>query len=287
MPTTIAQGFEKLRDNLRITQLQGSTVSTRQQNIRDAVSKEMKVLDSFLTGSYRRNTMIAPLSSADIDIFVVLDPSYYEQFGQASLLDKVKRVLQKTYPKTPKISRNGQAVTITFTDFRVDVVPGFFRKDGGYLIPDSVLKRWISTDPKKHVEIWEEANRHHNNDLRPLIKMIKCWNRENGRLIHSFHLEVLVLTLLKGIKISDFSSGARFVFDKGRTQVEYDLIDPAGYGGFVNAYVDTRDKVNEVVSRFESAYKRAIEAERLAVGNVAQSYEKWRLIFGDYFPAYG
>jgi hypothetical protein len=286
MPTTIAQGFETLRDNLRITQLQGSTVSTRQQYIRDAVSKELKVLDSFLTGSYRRNTMIAPLSSADIDIFVVLDPSYYE-LGQASLLDKVKRILQKTYPKTPKISRNEQAVTITFTDFQVDVVPGFFRKGGGYLIPDTILKRWISTDPKKHVEIWEEANRNHNNDLRPLIKMIKCWNREDGKLLRSFHLEVLVLTVLKGIKISDFPSGARFVFDKGRAQVQYDLIDPAGYGGLINAHLDTRDRVNEVVSCFESAYKRAIEAERLAVGNVAQSYEKWRLIFGDYFPAYG
>jgi hypothetical protein len=33
------------------------------------VSSEMEVLDSFLTGSYRRSTMIAPLSQADIDIF--------------------------------------------------------------------------------------------------------------------------------------------------------------------------------------------------------------------------
>lgn len=177
--------------------------------------EEMKVLDSFLTGSYRRNTMVAPLSSADIDIFVVLDPSYYEQFGQASLLDKVKRVLQETYPKTPKISRNGQAVTISFTDFQVDVVPGFFRRGGGYLTPDSILKRWIATDPKKHVEIWDQANRNHSYNLRPLIKMIKCWNRENGKLFRSFHLEVLVLTVLKDVKISDFPSGARFVFDKG------------------------------------------------------------------------
>src|SRR6266536_3618537 len=51
------------------------------------------------------------------------------------------------------VSRNGQAVTITFADFEVDVVPGFYRKGGGYLIPDSVLNRWIETDPKQHVEI--------------------------------------------------------------------------------------------------------------------------------------
>src|SRR2546428_12111239 len=110
MPPTIYQGFEKLRQILEITGLQKSAVSTRQQNVRDAVKSEMTVLDSFLAGSYRRSTMIAPLSQADVDIFIVLDSRYYEVNEQASLLDKVKRILQKTYPKTPEISRNGQAV---------------------------------------------------------------------------------------------------------------------------------------------------------------------------------
>src|SRR5262249_60237311 len=100
--------------------------------------------DSFLAGSYRRSTMIAPLTQADVDIFVVLDPSYYEANGQASLLDKVKRTLQKTYSKTPEISRNGQAVTITFTDFKVDVVPAFYSTAGGYLIPDFITIHFFS-----------------------------------------------------------------------------------------------------------------------------------------------
>jgi hypothetical protein len=32
--------------------------------------------------------MIAPLKEADVDIFVVLHPSYYKTDGQASLLEK-------------------------------------------------------------------------------------------------------------------------------------------------------------------------------------------------------
>ena len=89
--------------------------------------------------------MIAPLKEADVDIFVVLDPQYYssDQNGPANLLDRVKRVLKKSYAETTDISRNGQAVTIKFSDFCVDVVPAFYRTGGGYLIPDSVLKRWI------------------------------------------------------------------------------------------------------------------------------------------------
>lgn len=100
MSKTTAQGFSQLAANLNITGLQTSTVSTRQQNVRSAVEDELIVLDSFLAGSYRRSTMIAPLYSADVDVFIVLEGSYYTRYsgqtdGQAKLLDMVKRVLKK------------------------------------------------------------------------------------------------------------------------------------------------------------------------------------------------
>lgn len=146
MARTITAAFAELRSNLEITDLQASTVSTRQTAARQAVERRLTVLTSFLSGSYKRSTMIAPLKSADIDAFVILDPSYFSKFTPAGLLDKVRSVLLETYPRTPKISQNGQAVTITFTDFTVDVVPGFHRKGGGYLIADSLSGSWISTD---------------------------------------------------------------------------------------------------------------------------------------------
>jgi hypothetical protein len=287
MPTTIDQGFKKFRDNLRITELQESTVSTRQQNVRSAVESDLEVLDSFLVGSYRRGTMIAPLSDADVDVFVVLDKKYYTVDGQASLLDKLKRSLQKTYSKTPEISRNGQAVTIVFSDFRVDVVPSFLREGGGYLIPNSISKRWISTDPKKHIQLWALANKEQQLLLSPLTKMIKAWNREHSQLLRSFHLEVLVLQILSGITISSFPLTAGYVFDQARAQVKYPVLDPAGFGGNIADYLDTQAKIGEVVSRLESAHKRAVEALQSAEdGKVELAYEKWRLIFGSYFPAY-
>ncbi len=62
MATTVKSGFRTLKSNLEITDLQQGTVSTRQKNVRKAVEAELTVLDSFLTGSYSRSTMIAPLS---------------------------------------------------------------------------------------------------------------------------------------------------------------------------------------------------------------------------------
>jgi hypothetical protein len=295
MATTIPQSFLKLKQNLEISDLQEATVSTRQKSVRGVIEAGINLVDpySFLTGSYSRKTLIAPLKEADVDIFFVLDPKYYHHYNgqngnQAGLLDWVKRTLLKTYTKTPDISRNGQAVTIRFDDFVVDVVPGFNRQGGGFLIPNSVNQSWISTDPKKHVEIMSAANKAHNGDLIPLIKMIKAWNKNNNKYFSSFHLEVIALEALNNVTISDFSSGVRYFFDKGRTLVAQKNLDPAGYGGDVGSYINTQEKIQEAVAKFQLAYDRAVKAEDYATrGYTKEAVNMWIKIFGSYFPVYG
>lgn len=285
MPTTIEQGFRQLRTNLEISSLQASTVSTRQHSVRDAVASQLTVKESFLTGSYMRNTMIAPLKEADIDICVILDVSYFQNDGQAALLDRVKRALLKTY-KTPDISRNGRAVTIVFSDFVVDVVPAFYRKGGGYLIPDSRSMKWIGTDPKRHVELWSESNKTHEGSFVPMVKMLKAWNKSHSQLMASFHLETLALQVFNGVRISSYPSGARYFFDKARALVPYILNDPAGYPGGVGQ--TTQAEREGILSRMETALSRSLAAEEHAkAGRISAAYEKWRLVFDGYFPGYG
>jgi hypothetical protein len=170
----------------------------------------------------------------------------------------------------------------------VDVVPAFYRQEGGYLIPNSISQSWISTDPQKHVDIFSEANKTHNGDLIPLIKMIKRWNRMINNYFNSFHLEVMTLQILNNVKISDYPSGMRYFFDKGKNYVKSQNLDPAGYGGDVGSYLNTPDKINNAVNRFDTAYNRAIKAEEYASkADIINAVDMWIKIFGDYFPAYG
>jgi len=287
MVRTITDAFRVLRSNLEITDLQEQTVAGRQQDIRKVLERDFIVKDTFLTGSYRRSTMIRPLKDADVDIFIVLDVKYYREDGKKALLESIRKSLRKTYTKTPNIRPDGSAVTITFTDFKVDVVPAFHRKGGGYLIPSLELNKWISTDPKKHVEIWTTANKAHDNDLVPLIKMIKGWNKSRD-LFKSFHLETLILKALDGVKITDYPSGMRYVFDKGIDLVKYKLADPAGYSDDVGAHVVATAKIQHLVSRLTWARDRAMEAEAMAAsGDISGAIENWRLIVPNYFPSYG
>lgn len=118
--------------------------------------------------------------------------------------------------------------------------------------------------------------------------MIKGWNRTINDYLMSFHLEVIVLQVLERVKISDYPSGTRYVFDKGRSYVKQQNPDPAGYGGDVGSYLSTQEKLDDAAGRFETAYDRAIKAEDFdRRGRVEEAVNMWRKIFGDYFPAYG
>lgn len=287
MATTIYEAFNQFRSNLEITSLQESTTSTRQQNVREAVEADFSVQESFLAGSYRRHTMIAPLSAADIDVFVVLHPKYHAPLGQRDLLSALMTTLKKKYPRTPKIKPDGQAVTITFTDFEVDVVPGFYQVGGGFLIPDAGLNRWIATDPKRHVEMWSIVNKGHNGMMVPLIKMMKCWNRQQGYPLRSFHLEVMVMHVLQGIVITDYPSGVRWAFDKMRGAIRARIADPAGYSDDIAPGLSPMDR-ERLARRLDAAFNTAMQAESNAqYGNVKTSMDFWRSLFGDFFPAYG
>jgi hypothetical protein len=229
--------------------------------------------------------MISPLAAADVDLFCILDPAYYAPSGQAALLEWVRNVLRETYTKTPSISPSGQAVTIRFQDFAVEVVPAFYRKGGGFLIPSANEGRWIESDPKVHEEFMAQANASHGGKLVPLIKMIKAWNRNAGGRLQSFYVELMVESILRGLRIVNYPSAAAYVLAHAQERVRFKMLDPAGLDeGQVNGII--RGGVSDAASAVSAAYHLALEAERLRLANQdARAKELWRRVFGDPFPA--
>jgi hypothetical protein len=230
--------------------------------------------------------MIGPLKEADLDIVMVMDVSYANN-SAANLLAKVRDALKQTYPSTPSISPNGQAVTITFADFKVDVVPAFYRQGGGYLIPNANDGTWISTDPKVHAAVLSAANKVHNGNLVPIVKMMRAWNRGTNSGFVGFYLELMTTQILTNVTISNFYSGMRYVFYHGQEKVKFKQIDPAGFNNEVNG-LRSAQAVSDAVATFTAAYSTALRAEQLDQnGQVHAATDEWRKIFGNYFPSYG
>jgi len=292
MARSVNEAFNIMRSNLEITQLQQEAVSARQRSVREHIQRNMTVADDFLIGSYARHTMIGPLAEADVDILVVLDPSYYHDINgktdpQARLLDKVRSVLCDKYTTTT-VSRNGQAVTIKFSDYCVDVVPGFLTQSADYLIPDSITKRWIYTNPKKHNEAMTQTNAKRDKSFVPLIKMIKAWNRNNGSMFSSFHLEVMGAILFENISIAAFQSSLLTYFDQGIYRITQRCPDPAGFDDNLGTYLSIGDKMQKAPRLFEKASnhaRNAIAHERSGRPDLA--IDEWKQVFGTCFPSYG
>lgn len=285
MATSISGAFEELKTNLEITGLQTSTVSTRQQNVRDAVEKDFTLAESFLIGSYKRHTMITPLTEADIDVFVVLNDNPHWDTYQHSpnqLLQDIKTTLKKTYPKTPSIKPDGPAVTITFNDFVVDVVPAFIHDHGGYLIPDQ--GQWLRTDPKIHTEIVSSTNDGNGGDLVPLIKMIKQWNRHHDNKFRNFYLELLTTEAFTFGSIDTWEQGFANFISHAVDNISGGIGDPAGFEGRVRQF-DTGDLNSCWTLLGNTADVIAHAGAYESNGNLTAASQQWQRVFSKkYFP---
>ncbi len=104
--------------------------------------------ETFLSGSYKRDTAIRPakidgvLQRPDVDIIVVTN--HTEDDDPHAVLDALHQALVDAGYKNLKINRRSIAVTLATVD--MDVVPVI--EDGdAYLIPDVELKEWLPTRP--------------------------------------------------------------------------------------------------------------------------------------------
>ena len=294
--STVSQAFACFRGNMELTGLQESLVAARQAKVRTAVEGGLTVSDSFLTGSYRRHTLIAPLREADVDIVVVLDRDY-RQHGPRAVLDMVKSTLRKTYPCS-KISRNGQAVTIIFSDFTVDVVPAFATRwweDDGWDICNSGDNTWIRTNPKRHIEMSSKINQRTGGLLAPTVKMLKAWNRTAGRPLRSFHLEVLAWKVFDpgwfpaswwgaGFNMGTDPDNVGRFFAEMPDRLRRRLADPAHSSTDVGAYLNGSAR-QDAISKATTAASRCERADQLrADSDDADACRIYRQVFGDAFP---
>jgi len=79
----------------------------------------------------------------------------------------------------------------------------------------------------------------------------------------------------------------RYFFDKGRERIKYKAKDPVPYGGEISGLRNISTSA-DAVSRFETAYNRAIKAENYSSnGYTSNAVDEWIKIFGDYFPTFG
>lgn len=152
-----------------------------------------------IVGSMGRETSVK--GESDIDVIYELPEEVFKRFnsyesnGQSQLLQEIKDTLKEKYPSTD-IKGDGQVVVISFSKYKIELVPGFKQDDDSYKYPDTHDGgSWIITKPIP--EINESKNMIDNtNTYKDICQMIREWKANNGVTICGLLIDTLVKDFL-------------------------------------------------------------------------------------------
>lgn len=286
------EAFEKFRKRLELGDTERQDAAKRQADVRDCIRGGFDIKADFLSGSYKRHTKTKPLKDVDVLFVLGLKEKGRRDKPPIETLQAFERCLKKQYSEV-EISR--RAVTVEFDKnyypedhegkvLSIDAVPAFESGSDEYEIPDKVTGTWIKTNPEKHKEQATAKNKELNQNWVPLVKMVKGWNRANGKPIKpSFLVEVMAEELVEA-PFSTYPNEVRNFFAAMEANIGRVWPDPAGLGPPVSDQMTT-DLVKEARKALQEAQRKAALAARFEeTGRQGEALRTWREILGDYFP---
>lgn len=294
MARTVTQAFQEFMQRYEPSPSQKDIISQHHNYIRSVLDKRINIVEDFLTGSYVKQTQIKP--ATDIDLFIVLDSTYAKNYypkKAIKLVHDFKKLVGETYPSSP-LKADGQAVVVTFSDgLKMDVVAAFQRNGGGYLIPNVKNNSWTQTAPKQYNDLLSQANQSLQGKLKPIIKMLKCWNVFWRNFLKSLHIEILTLNCfcdlsqLKCYPFANYQVGLETLFKNAVSLINASTYDPI-VGDKIDRYLDKQPlKKRDLSSLFQKHHTLVMKAiEYEYQGNHKQAITIWKILFKDYFPAY-
>jgi hypothetical protein len=184
-----------------------------------------RIVDSYLSGSYARDTAIRPLD--DVDIIFVIDPARWPQDGFRLIIDDdypAPEAVLKTFITAIRyrysdssLRMQNRSVRLQLNHLDIDVVPAIDigKNDGSILIPDRQKHGWIITAPKKHSEIASAINQRQGGRFKPLVKLLKFWNQAqpSTAAFKSFAIETIACRLFQGTALPSLQEGLLLFFD--------------------------------------------------------------------------
>jgi hypothetical protein len=296
MATSVSAGFNELLSRLQLTDNQKESAKKRVAAIKKFFKEEFVMAEGPITiGSYARNSIIR--SERDIDILAPLNyPHYKATYDNKpqEMLYMVRDALNDEYGSTT-VSSQKVAVKLNFTDITVDVVPCFRREGGGYFMPNA-SGGWMATNPPFHNELMSESNTKHGNYLRPVVKFMKFWNNCNGHHLSSLHVELMTWRIWRDGDLAQYITNHNYsgaVADTLRCMQSWAKVtfpDPWDSGEnskSIDLYLSANERALAVRMLEQDASNSKQAEDYRKNGRIDKAFERWQVVFGQKFPAYG
>ncbi len=275
---TLIQAAEELVDNVSVTDRQEETINGSLSNLKENLADDennLHVEETIDSGSYNRDTNIRPLD--DVDTFAVLNRKEWSDFFgnlpvPQNVLTKFKNYLTDLPEYKDKVSQDRPCVTVELSKIDFDVLPAFSMAGGGYLIPNHTLTGWTTTYPESLSANLNSINSLRNYKVKPSIKAIKYWNRENGKVIPSYHIEEVAISIFQSFYFNNYKESIKHWFDNAEYYLESTKFDSIeDYNKVITSIKSVKEKLREA----EECYQNDDEDEAIHI---------WKEVFGREFP---
>ncbi|WP_286197843.1 SMODS domain-containing nucleotidyltransferase [Bacillus sp. ISL-34] len=198
----------------------------------------------FKFGSYTRGTILPRKADmySDVDYMVIFkNPNNYKP---QTLLNHLKDFVNYYY-KSSEIYQSHPTIVLELNHIKFELVPAKIDLWGDIYIPSksSPFEEWMKTDPNAFNKKLSDKNVSNYYEIKPLVRLMKYWNRLNGNYRSSYLLENSI--------VEDYYWNCLNIKDYVYSTIEkmdYTLFDPQGY----KDKVDRAKKIVAKTKEYES-----------------------------------
>lgn len=266
-------------------------------------------VNTFLQGSYARDTAIHPGKDVDVVVVTTINP---DTTSVQTVYDFMKPILDRYYKGKWKLQGRSFGISLSYVD--LDLVIATSRHLGDtelvtlskslvlneaeidwrehpLLIPDRDRGLWVETHPKAQMQATSDLNKKANGYFVPLVKIFKWWRKEaftTPERPKGYILERIVAENID-VTCSSYPEHVQKLFSNiiknYYTNYTYGTVpflpDPGNPKHNVAGRVDPKD--------FRDFYKFVMDAlptinNACAATDAVKATEYWQQLFGSKFP---
>lgn len=193
--------FAQIFENLKVKNYE--EIARRRDEIAKALNEEYRGLDGstkyqLMVGSYGRHTAINGIS--DLDMLYILPANQRNKYrspdGPSKALARTRKAILERYSNT-EVKVRQLVVVVQFENFKFEVQPVFAEKNGDFSYPDTKLKLWRKTKPKKEIEAAKNADEETSGKYRKLCRLARAWKNKHQVNLNGLLIDTLAFNFLK------------------------------------------------------------------------------------------
>ena len=202
---SVTTHLESLSSELIITDDERTLINRYTETIKSRMLQYYKpglISEHFPFGSFTRKTLMPRKADnkSDVDYMVVFNPTKqvtdyfgrttYTYYEPSTYLSWIREFVEKRYT-TSEIFQSYPTIVLQLSNFKIEIVPAKKDNYDTYEIPapSSNYSNWLVTTPNSFNQTVRNKNIAEKSQIRPLIRLMKYWNAQNGYVYSSYELE--------------------------------------------------------------------------------------------------